>query len=127
MPKYAAGPWAVVVVLLSGCTSREERIRARLDALPTPEEIMARRDDDGDGRLTLEEFKDGARRNPETAFANADADTDGYLTLQELRAQADAIRARLRDAQVPDNQLRDNQFRDNQFRDNQLRDSQLRD
>lgn len=81
-------------LLLPACASREERIRAKLESLPTPEEVFAERDEDADGRLTLEEFKDGGKRKAEDRFGQADADADGLLTLDELRVYYDEVRSR---------------------------------
>lgn len=81
-------------VLLLSCKSRQQRFQSRMQSMPTPAEIMAERDDDADGRLTLEEFKDGARRNPEQTFAAADANADGFLYREELDDFVDALRAR---------------------------------
>lgn len=83
---------ALTPIALTACASREERIRARLESLPTPAEIIAQRDDDGDGRLTLAEFKDGAKRNAEERFTKADVDLDGYLTLEELEDYVDSVK-----------------------------------
>ena len=57
---------------------------------PPPEEMFKRLDTNGDGTVSLEEFKAGPRgqRNPERAeeaFKRMDKDGDGKLTLEELK------------------------------------------
>lgn len=43
-------------------------------------------DSNGDGKLSLEEFKAEAAKNIEKRFENADTDKDGFLTREELKA-----------------------------------------
>lgn len=43
-------------------------------------------DADGDGKLSLVEFKTFAKNDAEAKFAAADADKDGFLTKEELKA-----------------------------------------
>lgn len=57
---------------------------------PSPEEIIKRLDTDGDGTLSLDEFKAGklAQKNPERAedhFKKVDADGNGFVTPDELK------------------------------------------
>lgn len=57
---------------------------------PNPEEIIKRLDTDGDGTLSLDEFKAGklAQENPERAeahFKKVDADSNGFVTPDELK------------------------------------------
>jgi Ca2+-binding EF-hand superfamily protein len=79
---------------LAACKSREDRLRARMGDLPTPEEIMDRRDENADGRLTLAEFRDAARGDAEQTFARLDSDADSFVDLDELRAGLNALRSR---------------------------------
>lgn len=58
---------------------------------PKPEEIFAKLDADGDGNVTLEEFKKGpkAQEDPakaEEIFKKIDANSDGNITLEEFKA-----------------------------------------
>jgi hypothetical protein len=58
---------------------------------PNPEEAFKKLDTNGDGTVSLEEFKAGprAQRNPERAaeaFAKMDKDGDGKVTLEEFKA-----------------------------------------
>lgn len=58
---------------------------------PKPEEIFKKLDADGDGNVTLEEFKKSprAKENPEKAeeiFKKIDANSDGNITLEEFKA-----------------------------------------
>jgi len=64
--------------------------------MPSIDEIMDERDDNNDGVLTFDEFKDGARRDPETTFAALDTDGDATVTRDELEAGRDRLRERLR-------------------------------
>ncbi|MEK6709708.1 MAG: amidohydrolase family protein [Nitrospinota bacterium] len=48
---------------------------------PTPEQMIQRMDQDGDGKISKREFQGPAQR-----FQALDADGDGHLTLEELRA-----------------------------------------
>lgn len=57
---------------------------------PDPEKIFARKDADGDGSLTLEEFKTGlkdkALENAEKRFKKIDTDGNGKVSLDEFKA-----------------------------------------
>ena len=58
---------------------------------PKPEEIFKKLDADGDGNVTLEEFKKGpkSKEHPEKAeeiFKKIDANSDGNITLEEFKA-----------------------------------------
>lgn len=58
---------------------------------PAPEAIVKHLDKDGDGSLSLEEFKAGkrAQENPEKAeemFKKVDADSNGKVSVEELKA-----------------------------------------
>ena len=58
---------------------------------PNPEEMFKKLDADGNGSVSLEEFKAGPRgqRNPERAeqvFKKIDADQNGEVTLEEFKA-----------------------------------------
>jgi hypothetical protein len=55
-----------------------------------PEVVFKRRDANGDGSISLEEFKTGAKdaAKAETAFKRRDKDGDGKITLEEFKAPA---------------------------------------
>ena len=58
---------------------------------PKPEEIFKKLDANGDGNITLDEFKKGpkAQEHPEKAeevFKKIDANSDGNITLEEFKA-----------------------------------------
>jgi Ca2+-binding EF-hand superfamily protein len=58
---------------------------------PSPEETFKRLDKNGDGKLSLEEFK-GKRQGEkatkaEETFKKKDKDSDGFLTLDEYKAK----------------------------------------
>lgn len=80
--------------LLAGCAPRGGRFESRMRSLPSAEEIMDRRDDDGDLLLTFDEFKDGARGDAEQIFERVDANEDGFADLEELRRVLEALRSR---------------------------------
>jgi len=46
----------------------------------TPEQLVQRMDDNGDGRISTDEFKEGGRRS----FDFFDLDEDGFATLEEI-------------------------------------------
>ncbi len=57
----------------------------------TPEEIFKKRDKDGDGMLTKDEFL-ANKKNPtkaEKRFAKLDKNSDGKISLEELKAKKD--------------------------------------
>lgn len=47
-------------------------------------------DKNGDGKLTLQEAKDGGMTRVVSNFATIDTDKDGYVTFAQLKAQLDA-------------------------------------
>lgn len=58
---------------------------------PSPEKVFARLDADGDGEVTLEEFKANprAQRNPERAgeiFSKMDLDSSGGVSFEEFKS-----------------------------------------
>lgn len=58
---------------------------------PNPEEIFIKLDVDGDGNVTLEEFKQGPRQQEDPAkaeeiFKKIDTNLDGSITLEEFKA-----------------------------------------
>lgn len=63
---------------------------AREKKAPDPEKIFAKKDANGDGSLTLDEFKTGLKDKAlETAdkrFKRLDSDGDGKVTLDEFKA-----------------------------------------
>lgn len=44
-------------------------------------------DKDGDGKLTLQEAKDGGMTRVVARFATIDTDKDGYVTFEQLKAE----------------------------------------
>ncbi|MEM9372442.1 MAG: hypothetical protein AAGA55_02260 [Planctomycetota bacterium] len=82
-----------VLLASAACQSREDRIKSRIGDLPTPEEVLAERDADGDGTLSLEEIDDG-RPRANDRFERADQDGDGSVTLDELRQAYEQVRSR---------------------------------
>lgn len=65
-------------------------VRAAADDKPkaTPEERFKRLDKNGDGKLSLEEFRGKQTENEKVkkAFELRDKDKDGFLTLEEFKA-----------------------------------------
>lgn len=57
---------------------------------PDPEKIFKRKDANGDGMLTLDEFKTGLKDKPlemaEKRFGKMDSNGDGKLSLDEFKA-----------------------------------------
>lgn len=47
-------------------------------------------DKNGDGKLTLQEAKDGGMTRVVANFATIDTDKDGYVTFDQLKAELDA-------------------------------------
>ncbi|WP_374139595.1 hypothetical protein [Sphingomonas sp. 32-62-10] len=47
-------------------------------------------DKNGDGKLSLQEAKDGGMSRVVANFATIDSDKDGYVTFAQLKAQLDA-------------------------------------
>jgi hypothetical protein len=47
-------------------------------------------DKNGDGKLSLQEAKDGGMSRVVSNFATIDTDKDGYVTFAQLKAQLDA-------------------------------------
>lgn len=57
---------------------------------PNPEKVFAKKDANGDGSLTLDEFKTGlkdkALESADRRFKKMDGDGDGKLSLEEFKA-----------------------------------------
>lgn len=93
MSRYLAGPLlpaALVACCLVPAAAFAQKGAKGQGKRPDPAKIFQKRDADGDGSLTLEEFKTGM---PEKAVARADVrfkklDTngDGKLSLEEFKA-----------------------------------------
>ncbi len=73
-------------VLVSGVAKAEEKARKK----PDPAKMFEKKDADGDGALTLDEFKKGMKdkqlEGAEKRFKRLDADGDGKVTLEEMKA-----------------------------------------
>ncbi len=61
--------------------------------------LVADRDGDGDGALSLDEMSSGERAVPEQLFNRADADGDGLLTEAEIAQGFERLQAKLQQAQ----------------------------
>ena len=61
--------------------------------------VFERRDADGDGKLSLEEFTATNRPTPAERFKAADADGDGFVTPEELKESAKQFMGRRRPPQ----------------------------
>jgi hypothetical protein len=64
--------------------------------------VFERKDADGDGKLTLEEFTATDRPTPAERFKAADADGDGFVTAEELKESAKQFMGRRRSPQETD-------------------------
>ncbi|MEI7880959.1 MAG: EF-hand domain-containing protein [bacterium] len=53
------------------------------------QDMFKKADANGDGKLSLEEFKTMAKKDAEKKFTAADTDKDGFLTPAELKAARD--------------------------------------
>ena len=73
-------------VSVTGVAKAEEKARKK----PDPAKMFEKKDADGDGALTLDEFKKGMKdkqlENAEKRFQRLDADGDGKVTLEEMKA-----------------------------------------
>jgi Ca2+-binding EF-hand superfamily protein len=71
---------------VSSVAQAEEKSKKK----PDPAKMFEKKDADGDGALTLEEFKAGmkgkALENAEKRFEKLDKDGDGKVTLEEMKA-----------------------------------------
>jgi|TARA_Y100000385_G_scaffold48179_1_gene44696 Ca2+-binding EF-hand superfamily protein len=71
---------------VSSVAQAEEKAKKK----PDPAKMFEKKDADGDGALTLEEFKAGmkgkALENAEKRFEKLDKDGDGKVTLEEMKA-----------------------------------------
>ncbi len=82
LPAIAA--FLALTAPLSMAKDKEEKKKA------TPEEAFKKRDTNGDGKLSVEEFtgKHDADK-AKTAFGKLDKDSDGFLTLEESSAKVE--------------------------------------
>ena len=73
-------------VSVTGVAKAEEKARKK----PDPAKMFEKKDADGDGALTLDEFKKGMKdkqlEGAEKRFQRLDADGDGKVTLEEMKA-----------------------------------------
>jgi Ca2+-binding EF-hand superfamily protein len=71
---------------VSGVAKAEETAKKK----PDPAKMFEKKDADGDGALTLDEFKKGMKdkqlEGAEKRFKRLDADGDGKVTLDEMKA-----------------------------------------
>ena len=84
--------WSMVLSLVLGLAVAPCIYAAPDDGKkPDPEEVFKKRDKDGDGKLSLEEFlgkrKDEDKVKAEKVFKRKDKDSDGFLTLEEFKAK----------------------------------------
>ena len=84
--------WSVVLALVLGMAVVPCVYAAPDDdKKPDLEEVFKKRDKDGDGKVSLEEFvgkrKDEAKEKAEKQFKRKDKDSDGFLTLEEFKAK----------------------------------------
>jgi Ca2+-binding EF-hand superfamily protein len=77
---------AVVAALSVSCFAPAAFAQAK--KAPNPAKVFHRKDADGDGKLTLEEFKTGmkeqAAEKADARFKKLDKDGDGTLSLEEF-------------------------------------------
>jgi Spy/CpxP family protein refolding chaperone len=64
--------------------------------------VFERKDADGDGKLSLQEFTATNRPTPAERFEAADADGDGFVTVEELKGSAKQFMGRRRPPQETD-------------------------
>jgi hypothetical protein len=64
--------------------------------------VFERKDADGDGKLSLQEFTATDRPTPAERFKAADADGDGFVTAEELKESAKQFMGRRRSPQETD-------------------------
>ena len=73
-------------VSVTGVAKAEEKAKKK----PDPAKMFEKKDADGDGALTLDEFKKGMKdkqlEGAEKRFKRLDADGDGKVTLEEMKA-----------------------------------------
>ena len=78
---FAAASLTSSVLAEDGHTNKVDR-----PGRPNPVERFKKADTNGDGKLSLDEFKAGYPKADEKRFTAADADKDGFLTIEELKA-----------------------------------------
>lgn len=75
----------LILLLLSSAAINVQAEPPERDRKPNPERIISRLDIDGDGGLSLEEFRVPPRAD--ARFDEADADGDGVVTLAEFESR----------------------------------------
>jgi Ca2+-binding EF-hand superfamily protein len=82
--------WRVVCVAVAGCLAVPAVAADGDKKGPNPEKVFQKKDANGDGSLSLEEFKAGmpekALAKADTRFKRLDANGDGKLSLDEFKA-----------------------------------------
>jgi Ca2+-binding EF-hand superfamily protein len=86
-----------------GSSQSMNRMGRMQNAVPSEfaAKIMARKDSDGDGALSLEEMSGGKRSMPEDVFARIDSDGDGLLTQEEMTTAMEDRQAMLKEMESP--------------------------
>jgi Ca2+-binding EF-hand superfamily protein len=79
-----------VSCLLPGVVLAEKGEKGEKGKRPNPAKVFGKKDADGDGKLSLEEFKTGmpekALAKADTRFKRLDTNGDGSLSLEEFEA-----------------------------------------
>ena len=75
---------------LSAAVTSSARAEEKPKKKPDPAKMFEKKDADGDGALTLDEFKKGMKdkqlEGAEKRFKRLDTDGDGKVTLEEMKA-----------------------------------------
>lgn len=82
----AMGLIGLSVVLVASMAMAEDAVKAEKPAKAPKQDFFKSADTDGDGKLSLDEYKAAGKGNTEKRFTAADTDKDGFLTADELQA-----------------------------------------